>query len=491
MSRRQIPLLTFLALIFAVAGFFLHQADYPLTYDEGDYYIAVQRGFWTNWTDNDDLSIIEFGRMGLDAVGDPGARARLSDYIRESGSTMFLRHYHPPLAFYPAIALSGIMADQPLPRQLRAANLFWIVLWILVLALLGWRWEDARTPMLLLVPASAAYAMAVVGFNMHLPFGLLVSLFLYCLYLYERSGESAQLRLAQLFFAAALVTVAYGMFLSFFTALLLLWRFYKAQDRREYLRRVVKSAAWVALFILLLWPAAIINLNLLKNWVFTLYIALFRLSGEAAVFGNWFDLLFAKWNSSPLELLLLLALLVFLALRPRLLLRYASVFIAAGLILALLYLQINPALVYRWYLFPVFAVALFFLTDVSIRELTRPWLQRPELVAGSSVVLFVVALVVVSKPDYSETIELHRLVRAESPSAITLPRSVYPTLRPYWPNAAMKAYHDVAYSDMDVADSIDVWRRRGLVIVPRTALPEHSSADARTEHYLLFRAIDK
>jgi hypothetical protein len=252
----------------------------------------------------------------------------------------------------------------------------------------------------------------------------------------------------------------------------------------------VKSAGWVAIFILIFWPAAIISVNLLKNWVFTIYIALFRLSEEAAVFGNVIDLLFEKWNSSPLELLLLLALLVFFALRPRLLLRYGSVFIAVGIVLALLYLQVNPALVYRWYLFPVFAIGFFFLAEVAARELAWTWPKRPWVMAGISTVMFAIAVLVVAKPDYSENIRLHRLVKAESPSAMIVPRSVYPSLRPYWPDAAMHAYHDVAYDEMSVADSISVWRRRGLVIVPRAALPLDRTADGETEHYLLFHEVE-
>ncbi len=491
MTRRHVLIISSLAVVFAVAGFFLHQADYPLTYDEGDYYIAVQRGFWTNWTDHDDLSIVEFVSMGLDAVGDADARVRLSNYIRESGSTMFLRHYHPPLAYYPAIALSGITGGLPLQWQLRLSNLFWILLWISVLTVLAWKREDARTPLIAVLPASAAYAMAVVGFNMHLPFGLMFSLFLYCLYLYERGGGATMLRLAQFFFAATLVSVAYGMFVTFFLVLLLLWRYYKAGDRRAFLLRVLKSVGWVMLFMLLLWPAAIINLNLLKNWVFTIYIGLFRISAEAVVFDNWVDLLFGKWNSSPLELLLLLSLIAFLVLRPRLLLRYGSVFIAAGVILALLYLQTNPSLVYRWYLFPAFAAALFFLTEVATRELAWSWTRNTGIVAGISVLLFAVAFVAVAKPDYSELIQLHRLVRSEAPASMTVPRSVYPQLRPYYPDAVMTSIHDVAYENMSVADSISVWKKRGLVIVPRAAFPHDNTADAETENYLLYREAGK
>ncbi|MCZ7557253.1 MAG: hypothetical protein M5R41_12710 [Bacteroidia bacterium] len=490
MTQRSFLLIILLSVAAGVAGFFLHQAEYPLTYDEGDYYLAVQRGFWVNWTDHDDLPLTEFVRMGMDALGDAEARARLSDYIRGSGSTMFLRHYHPPLAFYPAIALSHVTGGMPLHWQLRLSNLFWVLLWIAVIGVIGWRHDSARTPLLLLLPASSAYAMAVVGFNMHLPFGLMLTLFLFCLYLYERGGEASMLRLTQLFFAATLVTVAYGMFVVFFTVLFLFWRFWKSTSRFAFLRRVGRSVVWVAGFLLLLWPASLLTLNLLKNWVFVIYIAVFRLPSETVAFDNWWELLFDKWNANPFELLLIPTLLIIVLLRARTMLRHGSVCIATGFSLALLYLQMNPTLVYRWYLFPVSGIMLFFLPFV-VSQIFGNWgLQRPVPIGVAATVLFVSALFLVPKPDYSELISLHKLVAAEKPSAMTLPRSVYPQLRPYYPDAAITSYHDDAYGSMNVPDSMEAWQRRGLVLVPVGVQPPGLRPDASTEHYLLFRPKD-
>jgi hypothetical protein len=488
MTRRSFLFVILFSAVSGVAGFFLHQANYPLTYDEGDYYLAVQRGFWVNWTDHDDLPLSEFVSMGLDAIGDTEARARLSDYIRGSGSTMFLRHYHPPLAFYPAIALSGATGGLALHWQLRLSNLVWVLFWVAVLGMLGWTREDSRTPLMLLLPASSAYAMAVVGFNMHLPFGMLLSLFLFCLYLYERGGEASMLRLAQLFFAAMLVTVAYGMFVVFFTVLFLLWRLWKSEERVGFLRRVLRSAAWVTLFLLVLWPASLLTLNLLKNWVFVIYIAVFRLPTETVAFGNWWDLLFDKWNANPFELLLIPTMLILVFVHARRMLRHGSVCIATGFSLALLYLQMNPTLVYRWYLFPIYGIVLFFLPYAVSRVTDAYRIFRPIPISATAAVLFVCAVFLVPKPDYSELIALHKLVAAELPQAMTLPRSMYPQLRPYYPDAAITSYHDDAFGDMSVRDSVVLWQRHGLVIIPVSAKPIGIAADASTEHYLMFRA---
>lgn len=492
LSRPAFRYVLLAALLLGTASFFLHQSDYPLTYDEGDYWVAVHAGLWANWTDADDISIVEFARMGIGAVKDPAARARLSDYIRSSGSTMFHRHYHPPLAFYPAIALRPAVQSLPLHWQLRLANLFWLFVWIAALALLGRRYAEARSAALLLVPASAAWAMAVVGFNMHLPFGLLASLFFLCWYLYEEHGHAGLRRAAQFFLAASFATVEYGMFVLFFILLRGLLAFRKSGEKKLFLRRALASAGWVLLFLAILWPAGVINLNLLKSWVFVIYIALFRLGGEAVAFQGWLNLVLEKWNANPVELLLLAALLVAVLARWRALLRRGSLFAAAGFILALLYLQINPTLVYRWYLFPAFAVGfLLFGHVVMSGEDRKGWKGRegwtgPGVSIAFAVLLFLAAWTLVPEPDYSELKQLHRIVDAANPTHITLPRSVLPQLRPYHPDATFVSYHDAAMAGMKLADSIPVWRAKGLVIVPKTGETEREGAVAETDGYVIF-----
>ncbi|MBE0643765.1 MAG: hypothetical protein IH600_06765 [Bacteroidetes bacterium] len=524
LTRPAFLLVLLAALLLGTASFFIHQSDYPLTYDEGDYWAAVGSGMWTNWTDADDISIVEFARMGLGAVKDPAARARLSDYIRSSGSTMFHRHYHPPLAFYPAIALRPFVGSLPLHWQLRLANLFWLAVWIAVLALLGWKYPEARAAAVILVPASSAWGMAVVGFNMHLPFGLLASLFFFCWYLYEVHGHTALRRFAQFFLAASFATVEYGMFVLFF---ILLWgviTFWKSGEKKLFLRRALVSAGWVLLFLAILWPAGVINLNLLKSWTYVMYIALFRLGAEPVAFHGWWNLIIDKWNANTFELVLLGLLLYGVLYRWRQLLRRGSLFTASGFILALLYLQINPTLVYRWYLFPAFAVGFLFFGHVVIAERWRgtaledeplgssaesaledeplgssaetaepgatrsiaPSYARALIAAAVGIMLFLSAWLLVPEPDYSELKQLHRLFEQVNPTHMTIPRGVLPQLTPYFPHAEIVSYHDVAYADMSVADSIPLWRARGFVLVPEGTELGNNFPDGQVGGYLYF-----
>ncbi|HOJ05742.1 MAG TPA: hypothetical protein PK916_17235 [Bacteroidota bacterium] len=486
MTRGWLTAVSILTVMFGVASFVLHRSDHPLTYDEGDYYLAVQRGFWVNYTDADDIALPEFISMGIAAVRDSSSRAELSDYIRASGSTMLLRHYHPPLAFYPAIALQPFVTSLPLHWQLRLANVFWLLLWPAVLFLLAYRRPEAASPVMLLLPASAAMAMAVVGFNMHLPFGLLLSLFLYTLYLYERFRDEVYLRWAAASCAGLMATVEYGMFVLFFLAVWMAMKLVRSTRRRHSALRMLKYAGLALLFFAVLWPAGVLKLNMLKSWAFVMYIALFRLKDEPVAFDGWLSLILEKWNSSPLELLILLVLLVYLVYRWREVLRRGSLFIASGVLALLLYLQVNPALVYRWYLFPGFAIALFFLMDVASRERALAALRRPLPVMALATLLFGIAAFAVAKPDYSELRVLHCFIEGHATTTMYLPRSLQPQFTPYYPEHRIVSYHDSAFPDMALADSVAQWRRTGLTVLPRAVAKDLPLPDFGTEHYVVY-----
>jgi hypothetical protein len=446
---------------------------------------------WTNWTDGDDIPVTEFVRLGIGALRDPESRSRLSDYIRSSGSTVFYRHYHPPMAFYPVIALRPFLASLPLQWQLRVGNLVWLLLWTLALALIGWRCAAARTPAAILVPVSAAWAMAVVGFNTHVPFGLTASLFFFVWYLYELEGRLWQKRVAQLLLAASFATVAYGMFLLFAIALRGLHEFWTSGEKARLLRSAAASAGWTLLFLALLWPGGVFGLGLLKNWVFTIYIALFRLGGEPAAFAGWWTLLIEKWNANPLELLFLLFLLGVMFRHWRDTLRRSSHSAAVVLLLILLYLQINPALVYRWYLFPAFAIGfLLFGHAAVIVRLARHQHTETRLLpiaVATAAIMFIAASILVEEPDYSELRQIHRIIDAQQPAELIIPRSLLPQLRPYHPHTPITSHHDIAYGGMSLSDSLPTWTKRALVILPKPNTPHSPSPDVETEGYSFYR----
>ena len=475
---RTVLILALLSLLAGTTSFLVHTGSHPLTYDEGDYYRAVQNGFLVNWTDSDDISIVRFVDMGLRAVRSAESRAELSNYIRSAGSTMFLRHYHPPLAFYPAILLRPFLRTASLPMQLRAANLFWVYLFVIVLAIYFIRSGRDYPAVMLLVPVSASLGSALIGFNMHLPFGVLAALFFFFWYEHERFGGRG-LRIASLMFlAGALVTVEYGMFLIAFIAAQRFLVLLRARGHRAgLLRSWLRSAAVLLLIMLVLWPAGVLQLNLLKSYAFVAYISMFRLAGEPVAFNGILDMLLSKWNPSVVELLLLPILLAAMVLRVKKVVRSGSAAVALMFVLSLLYLQKNPTLVYGWYLFPAYAVLFLPIAQFVLVEYGRSLPKRVAdiVLSGCVVLMFVMSIATARQPDYSELEQLHQVVAGQPDTPLIIPRSLEPQLLPYYPRRDIRSLHDAALEEMQIEDSLAAWREHAIVILPEASVRQDES----------------
>lgn len=488
-----VVLLWIVACAFAVANYMLHRNDTLLGYDEGDYYHAVQRGFAANWTDADDISLGEFIATGIRAVRGEIPKSDLSRAARERNSTIFLRHYHPPLAYYPAIALQPFTEGLPLQEQLRLTNLVWMVLWISCMCALFAVYPEALTLWIVLLPASASYAMSLVGFNMHIPFGLMVSSLFFWWFIYTTSSAAHpwMRRLVLFFFAAALVSVAYGLFLSFFVVLWLLFGFVRSRDKKAFLGRRLRDFGWVALFLVLLWPASLLTLELPRAYMFQMYIALFRLPALESMFTSVWDMLLQKWNASPVELAGGAAVLLVLVYHWRQLVSRGSLFVSFGLVCATLYLQFNPTLVLPWYLFPVYAVMLVFYLPALFRLNILPsrW-DSPLWAYTTAAVLFTTALVVVQPRPEDGSRKLYDIIQGHREERVVIPLSLYTRMTPYFPAVDFYRLHDTEFDRKGIADSIAVWRRRGPVIVPnRYAVHFAVPADDSTESYRVFYPV--
>ena len=127
----RVWMLGLLAFLLAITNFHRHVSRSGLGYDEGDYYQAVDNGFLANWMDTDEWSIPEFVSQGLRAVRGEISRSELSRLARERRTTAFLRHYHSPLALYPAIVIHHLAPGLSEEMQLRTANMVWMSLWLL------------------------------------------------------------------------------------------------------------------------------------------------------------------------------------------------------------------------------------------------------------------------------------------------------------------------------------------------------------------------
>lgn len=463
-----------LVLILAILGTgytlynaFVHYQEVSLSYDEGDYYQAIANGFWANWTDSDDVPISEFVATGIKAAKGEIPRSELSRQIRSSSSSAFYRHYHPPVAFYPPMVVRSVAPDLSLEKQLRFGTFALIILWILLLALLGLRSPDAFSPWFVLVPASANWIASACGFNMHVLFGLAFATTILCWYAYEKNRtDSTFKRLGIFFLAVTLCSVEYSLFLS---GVLFLWTaltFWRMKGRRAaFLRVRLVDGLWLLGWMTLLWPGGTLRLGLLKSYALQAYIALFRLKEAGSSFDSFWNMLTWKWSQSPLEILLFVGAVLAILWGWREVLRRGSLFVSVLLVLAINYLQTNPVLNLRWYLFPAFAVVLLVFLHVLAERYGLSRTREGYAAIGLSAVLFVLAQFTVTIPYSSATRDISEIVRQQPAAPVIALQDLTPPLGAYLPDRTVRGLHPADFERQEIRDSLAIWANDHILVV--------------------------
>ena len=467
--QSRVLLIALLAVAATVANALLHYDRGSLIYDEGDYYQAIRNGFMANWYDNDDVSTVQFFTVGFQAISGTIERSEMSKMIRSSGSSAFYRHYHPPFAFYPPMITRAIYPSMDEENQLRLGSFVLMIAWIVLLALLSLRHRDLFSPWMLLVPSSANWIASACAFNMHVPFGLSLTLAMLCWYAYENDRSSVWLRrLTLVALAVAISSVEYSLFLIgglTLYGLLDLWR------RRSAWRQVARcraiDAAWLAGTLLLLWPAGVLKLGLLKSYALQAYIALFRLSDDPGGYGSFAEMIEMKWTGSPLELVLLIAIIVGVAIKWRELIRRGSLFVSMIVITAICYTQLNPVLVLRWYLFPVFCLVFTLYARILADRLGWSMNRQTLVAVGLAIVIFIVAQFDIQLSSYTMAREVRAAVIEHSApgTPIIAEQGIAPPMGAYFSDRVVKGYHPWDLKNEDVRDSIIRWADDHVIIM--------------------------
>ena len=153
----------------------------------------------------------------------------------------------------------------------------WMLVWVFLYVLICRRYNEVFSWWALLLPASASFAMAVSGFNMHIAFGCMMSLFLLMWRVWEIRPDDAFARFGTLFLLALTMScVEYSLFLLAFGGLWLMWQLFKSTTRQRFLREHLANTGFVVLCMSVFWFGGVAGLGLAKSYAYTAYIGLFR-----------------------------------------------------------------------------------------------------------------------------------------------------------------------------------------------------------------------
>ena len=452
---------------FTLFNAFVHYDEGSLSYDEGDYYRAVLNGFWANWTDSDDVPISDFVSTGVKAVKGEIPRSDLSKKIRAANSSAFLRHYHPPVAFYPPIIVRAVAPDLSEEKQLRVGTYGLMLLWIGLFVFLGIRHPELFSPWLVIIPASANWIASTCGFNMHILFGLAFATTMLCWYAYEKDRNRSYAKHLGIFFLAlTLCSVEYSLFLICILGLWSVITFWRLKGkRRAFLRIRLVDGLWLLGWMTLFWPGGTLKLGLLKSYAIQAYVALFRLGEAGSSFDSFMEMLWWKWSDSALEIAVFVAVVLIVLWGWRELLKRGSLFVAMLLVLMINYLQMNPVLNLRWYLFPAFATVFLFLLHVLSERYHLSRAREVYSAVGLGILFFVVAQFTITLPSYTTARDVRDLVKSLPDAPIIAIQGITPSVAAYFPNRVVRGFHRPDFDRPEIQDSLSIWAQDHILII--------------------------
>ena len=247
----------------------------PYVYDEADYMYAASLGYFANWTDTPTLPLPDFLRIGLSSGKPGGNRQELSALIRQSNDALFYRHWHGPLYHYLLIPVSRLRFNE---HDVRAAILFIPALTLLAIYF-GCLWLIPGGPgSLAAVLSSVLFLSSVAVFRSSelAPHQLSRSAILCCLLFLAKTVATGR----RSYWYVAVVAAAFA-----FCTLEVAFALILTLAVCAYIERRALQVGWsfigrsVALFmatVLVIWPAAIFKLSVVKSYLFMAYLALFR-----------------------------------------------------------------------------------------------------------------------------------------------------------------------------------------------------------------------
>jgi hypothetical protein len=450
-TKRTAPLA---GLVLLIAGFLFlvwnSVSHGPYIYDEADYLSAASRGVLANALETGSTPVIRLVKIALDSRGS-GGRAALSNWVRNSNDVSFYRHWHGPLGFY-YLMLVGVAGQSEfihrvamLVPPLLTLIVTWFACWrflpetmrfggaVLTTSLVAWNFVATRSSE---IAPHQLYALAAI-----------VSVVLLTLAI--QTGARRYWYASVAFAALAILTLEIGFVLVF---LLLIMAWIERKTLQTSASMLAKSAALYLGILLVLWPAGILELSIVKAYMSLVYISIYRKPwGDMTLLGAW-QLRIAH---SPVQWLLLVpALVLFFARRDLPVRRVALPFLLfGGLTLLVLARVANDTARYD---LPYFQAFNFFTGLVLTAALYnfKPLVRNLAIAGTAAACLFTTYAAMQSTREIGPgpVPQVLEAVRRDglSSASILAPQSLVPVLHYYFPESRLRAYRDAAPTPDDL-----------------------------------------
>jgi len=274
-------------------------------YDEADYMYAASKGFRANYLDRAAIPIAIFWQKGLAAVNASNWSA-LSKYIRNTDDITFYRHFHGPLYVY-SLALTNRLFGTG-EKSLRVLGLATLIVCAVILFLgcfiaLPQHSGVAAVMSVVFLLASPNNLQAAMWLGPHTLYTATALIALFFMAMLVQTNRNSFLYASAVSIAVSFAAVEYALLLLITLLLVVALRrkmLFARRRTRDILLIVAKCAGLFLATLLAIWPASILKLTIVKDYLFFLYFSTVR---SASAYGSQ-PLLQVWWlrvRSSPLE----------------------------------------------------------------------------------------------------------------------------------------------------------------------------------------------
>jgi hypothetical protein len=255
--------------------------DVSFDIDEADYMYSFEKGFSAHYFDRNALPLWSFIKTGLSKGMKRDKTTELSKMIRSADDITVFRHFHGPLYFYYMILAEKCVGKSE--RAVRTASLFLlyicsiVVLFGCLMVLNGPRGRipSLLTALLVLLSPSLFFTVSMV--SPHAMYVLCCSLSLFCMVRAVDTGGKTWLYISAVVIAVTFLTTEYVvvLFICWVVSVITVYR----KDRNVFprpVRFIINALVIYAGVIIVLWPAAIFKMSLIKSNLVIAYTAFVR-----------------------------------------------------------------------------------------------------------------------------------------------------------------------------------------------------------------------
>jgi hypothetical protein len=359
MKKKYDILICFIFVIILGLNTFPHLSNRLLTYDEADYAVAASKGIISNYLDKSSASFFPFVKQGLTGFLF-GKQAEISKEIRDKKDVFFYRHFDPPFIVYVARIFTIIGGEREFSFRL-GPTLFVLFLIPLVYFLLLFLFPQyGRLPSILssffisISPVLKQVGILLCSYSIYTFFAM-ASLFSIVAFL--KSGKKIFLYSTGVVIGLGFLTHEYTWVIvsTFLLSSIILDKKYLRIDKKGFYLSWQVFLSFIIAFgvFFILYPAGIIKLGILKEYMFHIYSALTK--EEAWKSGNTLSTFLSLLSNFPVDtIIILFAFLtgLYLLLKRSIEVNLSPFFIYTGIFLIIYSLRAPTGTVYFSSVYP-------------------------------------------------------------------------------------------------------------------------------------------